>query len=156
AGHGRARPRLPAPAPAARRRRAGRPDHPCQPRPIPRHEGRTLMPAFSLAAALRPVLDDVPALPTVDVLVAGGGSARPVAPAAAARTGARVLLVERHGTLGGIGTAVLDTFYGFYTPGPNLHVVGGIAQEVVDHLTARDAAFIRPNTYGAGGGVTYS
>ena len=100
--------------------------------------------------------DRIPALSTVDVLVAGGGSAGCVAAIAAARTGARVLLVERHGSLGGIGTAVLDTFYGFYTPGPNLRVVGGIAQEVVDNLTARDAAFIRPNTYGAGGGVTYS
>jgi glycine/D-amino acid oxidase-like deaminating enzyme len=92
----------------------------------------------------------------VDVLVAGGGSAGCVAAIAAARTGARVLLVERHGSLGGIGTGVLDTFYGFYTPGPNTRVVGGIAQEVVDGLTARDAAFIRPNTYGAGGGVTYA
>jgi ribulose 1,5-bisphosphate synthetase/thiazole synthase len=113
-------------------------------------------PAFPLAAALRPVLDQIPQLDTVDVLVAGGGSAGCVAAIAAARTGARVLLVERHGSLGGIGTGVLDTFYGFYTPGPNTRVVGGIAQEVVDNLTARDAAFIRPNTYGAGGGVTYS
>lgn len=103
-----------------------------------------------------PKLARIPALSTVDVLVAGGGSAGCVAAIAAARAGARVLLVERHGSLGGIGTSVLDTFYGFYTPGPNLRVVGGIAQEVVDHLTARDAAFIRPNTYGAGGGVTYS
>jgi ribulose 1,5-bisphosphate synthetase/thiazole synthase len=111
---------------------------------------------FPLAAAIRPVLDQVPSLPSVDVLVAGGGSAGCVAAIAAARAGARVLLVERYGRLGGIGTAVLDTFYGFYTPGPNVKVVGGIADEVVDALTARDAAFIRPNTYGAGGGVTYS
>lgn len=114
------------------------------------------MTAFPLAATLAPVLDRVPSVGAVDVLVAGGGSAGCVAAIAAARAGARVLLLERHGHLGGIGTSVLDTFYGFYTPGPNRKVVGGIAQEVVDALTARDAAFIRPNTYGAGGGVTYS
>jgi len=111
---------------------------------------------FPLATAIAPVLNQVPLTAAVDVLVAGGGSAGCVAAIAAARTGARVLLVERHGSLGGIGTSVLDTFYGFYTPGPNTKVVGGIAQEVVDALTARDSAFIRPNTYGAGGGVTYS
>jgi glycine/D-amino acid oxidase-like deaminating enzyme len=113
-------------------------------------------PVFRLGAALRPVLDQIPRLDSVDVLVAGGGSAGCVAAIAAARLGARVLLVERHGSLGGIGTGVLDTFYGFYTPGPNVRVVGGIAYEVVEALTARDAAFVRPNTYGAGGGVTYS
>jgi glycine/D-amino acid oxidase-like deaminating enzyme len=113
-------------------------------------------PPFPLATAIAPLLDRVPAAADVDVLVAGGGSAGCVAAIAAARTGARVLLVERHGSLGGIGTGVLDTFYGFYTPGPNTRVVGGIAQEVVDALTAAGAAFIRPNTYGAGGGVTYS
>ncbi|TMR97411.1 FAD-dependent oxidoreductase [Nonomuraea basaltis] len=112
--------------------------------------------SFRLATAITPVLGQVPQVATVDVLVAGGGSAGCVAAIAAARSGARVLLVERHGSLGGIGTSVLDTFYGFYTPGPNAKVVGGIAQEVVDALTMRDAAFIRPNTYGAGGGVTYS
>jgi hypothetical protein len=42
-----------------------------------------------------------------DVLVAGGGSAGIAAAVAAARRGARVLLVEWHGTLGGMATAAL-------------------------------------------------
>lgn len=44
---------------------------------------------------------------TCDVLVAGGGSAGMAAAISAARTGARVVLVERHGFLGGMGTAAL-------------------------------------------------
>ncbi len=52
-----------------------------------------------------------------DVVVAGAGSAGMTAAIAAARTGARTLLVERYGFPGGISTQVLDTFYGFYTPG---------------------------------------
>lgn len=44
---------------------------------------------------------------SVDVLVAGGGSAGLAAAICAARTGARTLLVERHGSLGGMATASL-------------------------------------------------
>ena len=42
-----------------------------------------------------------------DVLVAGGGSAGLAAAVAAARLGARTLLVERHGVLGGMAPAAL-------------------------------------------------
>ncbi|MBK8049145.1 MAG: FAD-dependent oxidoreductase [Anaerolineales bacterium] len=91
-----------------------------------------------------------------DVVVVGAGSAGATAAIAAARTGAKTVLVERYGCLGGISTLVLDTFYGFYTPGSIAHrVVGGIPWEVVETLKARDAAFERPNTFGAGAGVTY-
>jgi glycine/D-amino acid oxidase-like deaminating enzyme len=93
---------------------------------------------------------------SIDVLVVGAGSAGSTAAIAAARTGASVLLVDRLGFLGGTSTAVLDTFYAFYTPGERPRkVVSGIPDEVVGRLTERDMAFERPNTYGAGTGVTY-
>ena len=91
-----------------------------------------------------------------DVVVVGAGSAGATAAIAAARTGARTLLLDRMGFLGGISTAVLDTFYAFYTPGEApKRVVGGIGWEVAGRLTAAGAAFERPNTYGAGTGITY-
>jgi len=91
-----------------------------------------------------------------DVLVVGGGSAGCATAVAAARSGARTLLVESGGFLGGTGTRVLDTFYGFYAPGAeSARVVGGVGWEVCERLTARGMAFERPNTYGAGTGVTY-
>lgn len=111
---------------------------------------------FPVVASLGDAITAIPEAAVVDVLVVGGGSAGCTAAIAASRRGARVLLVERSGRLGGIGTGVLDTFYGFYTPGENRKVVGGIGDEVVDALTSQDAAFIRPNTYGAGGGITYN
>ena len=91
-----------------------------------------------------------------DVVVVGGGSAGSSAAISAARRGAQTLLVDRLPFLGGTSTAVLDTFYAFYTPGELVRrVVGGLGWEVVEHLTAAGVAFERPNTYGAGTGVTY-
>jgi hypothetical protein len=91
-----------------------------------------------------------------DVVVVGSGSAGSTAAIAAARVGARTMLVERMGFLGGISTAVLDTFYAFYTPGAApRRVIGGIAWEAAALLAAEGAAFERPNTYGAGTGITY-
>jgi hypothetical protein len=92
----------------------------------------------------------------VEVVVVGAGSAGTTAAIAAARTGAETLLVDRFGFLGGTSTAVLDTFYAFYTPGERPRkVVAGIPDEVVGRLTERGMAFERPNTYGAGTGITY-
>lgn len=92
-----------------------------------------------------------------DVIVSGSGSSGSSAAIAAARTGARTLLIERYGFLGGTSTAVLDTFYGFYTPGTrSLKVVSGIGDDVVAALRGMGACFERPNTYGAGTGVTYN
>jgi glycine/D-amino acid oxidase-like deaminating enzyme len=91
-----------------------------------------------------------------DVIVVGSGSAGSLAAISAARVGARALLIDRLGFLGGTSTAVLDTFYAFYTPGERpRRVVGGLAWEIVERLTAEGVAFERPNTYGAGTGVTY-
>ncbi len=91
-----------------------------------------------------------------DVLIVGSGSAGATAAITAARLGASVALVERYGFMGGISTQVLDTFYGFYTPGETPRkVVGGVPDLVVGELERRGVAVYRPNTYGAGQGITY-
>ena len=91
-----------------------------------------------------------------DVVVVGSGAAGSPAAIAAARTGARTLLVEKLPFLGGNSTAVLDTFYGFYTPGDRARkVVAGIGDDVIAGLRGLGDVVERPNTYGAGTGVTY-
>jgi len=98
----------------------------------------------------------ISAPPPYDVVVVGSGSAGAVAAIAAGRAGARTLLLERLPFLGGTSTAVLDTFYGFYTPGTRSRkVVAGISDDVMERLRHYDAWLERPNTHGAGTGVTY-
>ena len=89
----------------------------------------------------------VPLLGAFDVVVAGSGSAGSVAAIAAARHGASVLLIEKLPFLGGNSTAVLDTFYGFFSPGSHaLRVVDGIPGEVVARLEELGPVVRRPNT----------
>jgi hypothetical protein len=105
----------------------------------------------------------IPDIAAPDVLVVGSGSAGSTAAIAAARVlqsskpQAKVMLLERYGFLGGTSTAVLDTFYGFYTPGTvSKKVVAGIPDDVVAGLRKLDRIIERPNTFGAGTGVTYN
>ena len=98
-----------------------------------------------------------PLLASADVVVVGSGTAGATAAIAAARSGASVQLIEKQGFMGGISTAVLDTFYGFYTPGSRpLKIAGGVSDDVVARLRALGPVVERPNTYGAGTGVTYN
>ncbi len=92
-----------------------------------------------------------------DVIVMGAGSAGATAAIAAARTGSNVLVIDRLPFVGGTSTAVLDTFYGFYTPGEKAKkIVGGIPDQVISGLSSFGSMIERPNTYGAGTGVTYN
>jgi hypothetical protein len=78
-----------------------------------------------------------PVLREVDVVVLGGGPAGVAAAAASARAGARTVLVERYGFLGGMGTAAMVTnFCGLHA---NVHgeiqiVVKGVAEEILSRL----------------------
>ncbi|MBI9049836.1 MAG: FAD-dependent oxidoreductase [Anaerolineaceae bacterium] len=95
-------------------------------------------------------------LPKASIVVVGSGSAGATAAITAASLGADVTLIERYGFMGGISTQVLDTIYGFYTPGQSPRkVVGGIPDQIIQELFDHQAAIYRPNTYGAGQGITY-
>lgn len=100
---------------------------------------------------------NIPILAKTDLLIVGGGSAGASAAITAGKLGLSVSLIERYGFLGGSSTQMLDTFYGFYTPGDHpKKIVGGTPSMVVDELNAHGEVFLRPNTYGAGTGVNYN
>jgi hypothetical protein len=72
---------------------------------------------------------------SAQVLVVGGGPAGIAAAVAAAREGARTLLIERYGFLGGMATAgLVNPFMGWHANGRPL--VAGIFQEVLDRMAA--------------------
>jgi NADPH-dependent 2,4-dienoyl-CoA reductase/sulfur reductase-like enzyme len=77
-----------------------------------------------------------------DVLVAGGGTAGIVAALAAARNGAKTILIDRNGFLGGSmlnGAGPLHSFFNLYKAFPGakkVQVVRGIPQEIVDRMVA--------------------
>ena len=100
----------------------------------------------------------LPLLAQTDILVVGAGSAGCIAALAASRSNNfSVMLVERYGFPGGTSTQMLDTFYGFFTPGDApKKIVGGLPDVVVNELCKTRDVFLRPNTYGAGTGVNYN
>lgn len=85
---------------------------------------------------------EIPVAADVDVLVVGGGPAGVTAAVAAARAGARVALVERHGFLGGMWTAgMVLTLAGFNSwLRPYQRCVAGIAGEWVARAEAQGGA----------------
>ena len=71
-----------------------------------------------------------------EVVVAGGGPAGAAAAISAARQGARTLLIESTGCLGGMGTSGLVTAFDPMANGTT-GLVGGFMREVVEELYAR-------------------
>src|SRR5580704_2798222 len=73
---------------------------------------------------------DIPVEEDFDVLVAGGGPAGSAAAICAARLGAKVLLAEATGCLGGMGTSGLVSTFGPISDGKRM-LVGGFMRELV-------------------------
>lgn len=69
-----------------------------------------------------------------DVAVVGGGPGGHSAAVAAARAGARTVLLERYGHLGGMTTGGLVTMIHAMSDGTNQQVIAGLCQEWIDRL----------------------
>ncbi len=84
---------------------------------------------------------EIKVLKEADVVVVGGGPGGVASAIAAARMGAKTVLIERYGHLGGMATGGLVNIF------PNLSDISGkqrifgLNQEIIDRMKARNAAF---------------
>ena len=84
---------------------------------------------------------EIPVLEEADVVVAGGGVAGCAAAYAAAKAGAKALLLERNGCLGGVATASLMANIGnMFVTATGEQVIHGFPGQLVDRLVAAGAA----------------
>lgn len=89
-----------------------------------RRFGRT----FEVPAETLPIVDEG------DVVVVGGGTSGFIASTAAARTGARTILVERFGYLGGCTTATYNSVISAFSDSDGNQIIGGIPWEFVQRM----------------------
>ena len=79
---------------------------------------------------------EIPVEEGYDVLIAGGGPAGASAAISAGRLGAKVLLAEQTGCLGGMGTSGLVCSWDPMANGERM-LVGGLMREIVETLYTR-------------------
>lgn len=79
---------------------------------------------------------EIPVDDSYDIVVAGGGPAGAAAAISAARLGAKVLLAEAAGCMGGMGTSSYVTTFGPMGDGERA-LVGGFCRELVENLHQR-------------------
>lgn len=94
----------------------------------------------------------IPVIAEVDVLVVGGGPAGIAAAVGAARSGARTMLVERYGFLGGTATASLvGPFMTSFSDDGEVQLVKGVFDELVRRMADFGGA-VHPAEVAEGGG----
>lgn len=94
-----------------------------------------------MAATMREPARELPVLADVDVVVAGGGPGGLAAAVAAARQGARTMLIERYGFLGGLATAgMVAPILGHTAHDSDRPIVQGILKEMTNRMHALGGA----------------
>jgi len=76
----------------------------------------------------------IPIIAEADVVVVGGGTSGFIAATAAARTGAKTILVERFGYLGGCTTAPYNTMTGFFSDSNGHLIIRGLPFEFLERM----------------------
>lgn len=90
---------------------------------------------------------DLPVVNEVDLVVVGGSCTGVFAAVRAARLDLRVAIVEKQNCFGGVATAGnVNIWHSLHNTTGEYQIIGGLTQEVLDRLSARDAVFASPNS----------
>jgi ribulose 1,5-bisphosphate synthetase/thiazole synthase len=89
--------------------------------------------------------ENLPVMDEADVVVVGGGSSGFIAATAAARAGAKTILVERFGYLGGCTTAPYNTSIGVFFDSDGNQIIRGLPWEFLERMERDGHAFLHPN-----------
>lgn len=92
---------------------------------------------------------EIPVSADVDVIVAGGGPAGIGAAVAAARMGARTLLLEQYGVMGGMATTGLVLHFQRWTIN-HRRIIGGLAWELATRVGEMNSRFNTPGPWNIG------
>ena len=87
---------------------------------------------------------EVPVVYDADVIVVGGGPGGIGAAVSAARCGAKTVLIERCGYLGGMGTGGLVTMFPHMSGGGKELMPGGLMTDIINKLDEQDACVHPP------------
>ncbi len=96
------------------------------------------------ARTIREPSQEIPVRYEADVAVVGGGPGGHSAAVAAARNGAKTVLIERYGHLGGMATGGLVILIPHLSDGTKEQLIAGLCQEWIDRLDVRGGA-LHPN-----------
>lgn len=81
---------------------------------------------------------NIPVYGEFDVIVVGAGMAGAVAAIAAGRQGARTLLIERSGMLGGVGTAgMMASITNKFFNSKDVQIIRGIPEEIIENMVKK-------------------
>ena len=102
-----------------------------------------------MGQTIREPARDVPVFRVCDVLVVGGGPAGSAAAASAAQLGARTMLVERYGHLGGMSTGGFVLWIDRMTDWQGRQVIAGFASDLLDRVPPDAVLGPPPDLWGA-------
>ena len=78
--------------------------------------------------------ESLPVIDEADVVVVGGGSSGFIAATSAARTGAKTILIERFGYLGGCTTTTYNTSLGVFFDSEGNRIIRGLPWEFLERM----------------------
>lgn len=93
----------------------------------------------------------VPVIDEADICVIGGSATGVFAAVRAARLGARVIIVEKQNSFGGVATSgLVNIWHSKYNTEFDTQIIGGLTTEVMDRLSKRNAVIERKKSHSSG------